>query len=122
MLNVSHALDAYTKTRTVSASPLDLVIMLYEGATDFLDKAAIAINIKEVQTKIKYLDKTMKIIEELLYSLNHEAGGEIAINLQDLYIYMMKELTLANLKNDAEKVRHVESLLKELLSAWKAIR
>lgn len=122
MLNVSQALDVYTKTRTVTASPLDLVIMLYEGAIEFLDKAAIAINMKEVQTKIKYLDRTMKIIEELLYSLNLEAGGEIAINLQDLYIYMMRELTLANLKNDAEKVRHVESLLKELLSAWKAIR
>lgn len=122
MLNVSQALDVYTKTRTVTASPLDLVIMLYEGAIEFLDKAAIAINMKEVQTKIKYLDRTMKIIEELLYSLNLEAGGEIAINLQDLYIYMMRELTLANLKNDAEKVRHVEYLLKELLSAWKAIR
>lgn len=121
MTDAAYALNAYTQAKTTAADPLNLVIMLYYGAIEFLDKAAVAINMKEIQTKIKYIDKTVAIIEELLKSLNLETGGEIALNLQDLYVYMMKELTLANIHNDAEKVRHVESLLKEIVTAWRQV-
>ena len=122
MSNASYALNAYTQSKTAVASPVDLVIMLYDGAIDYLDKAATAVNMKETKEKIKYIDKTVAIIDELLKSLNLEAGGEIATNLQDLYIYMMRELTMANLQNDAEKIKHVESLMRELVSAWRQIR
>ena len=122
MLNVSHAVNAYKQTATVTATPLDLVIMLYEGAIDSIDKSVTAINNKDIHAKIRYIDKSIKIIEELLYSLNLEIGGEIAYNLQDLYLHMMLELTIANGLNDASKARHVESLLKELLEGWKQIR
>ncbi|HZX48167.1 MAG: flagellar export chaperone FliS [Thermodesulfovibrio sp. RBG_19FT_COMBO_42_12] len=121
MTNVTHALNAYTQAKTSAANPLDLVIMLYDGATDFLNKASTAINMKETQTKIKYIDKTMSIIEELLNSLNIDEGGEVAINLQSLYLYMLRELTIANLHNDAEKVRHIESLFKEIGAAWRQV-
>ena len=122
MLNVSHAVNAYKQTVTATATPLDLVIMLYEGAIDSIDKSVTAINNKDIHTKIRYIDKSIKIIEELLYSLNLEIGGEIAYNLQDLYLHMMLQLTIANGLNDASKARHVESLLKELLEGWKHIR
>lgn len=122
MLNVSHAVNAYKQSVTVTATPIDLIIMLYEGAIDSIDKSVTAINNKDIHTKIRYIDKSIKIIEELLYSLNLEIGGEIAINLQDLYLHMMLELTIANGLNDASKARHVESLLKELLEGWKHIR
>ncbi len=122
MSNAAYALNAYTQSKTAVASPVDLVIMLYDGAIDYLDKAATAVNMKETKEKIKYIDKTVAIIDELLKSLNLEAGGEIAVNLQDLYIYMMRELTMANLQNDAGKIKHVESLLRELVSAWRQIR
>jgi len=122
MLNVSHAVNAYKQTATVTATPLDLVIMLYEGAIDSIDKSVTAINNKDIHAKIRYIDKSIKIIEELLYSLNLEIGGEIAYNLQDLYLHMMLHLTIANGLNDASEARHVESLLKELLEGWKQIR
>lgn len=121
MTNATYALNAYTQAKTTAASPLDLVIMLYDGAIEFLNKASTAINMKETQAKIKYIDKTMSIIEELLYSLNIDDGGEIAVNLQNLYLYMQKELTIANLHNDAEKVRHIESLFKEIGTAWRQV-
>lgn len=123
MVNTAHALNAYTQTKVQTTSnPLDLIVMLYDGAIDFLDKASAAINMKETQVKIRYIDKTMAIIDELLHSLNIEAGGDVALNLQDLYVYMMKELLLANLKNDGDKVRQVASLLKELRTAWAGIK
>ena len=122
MSNEAYALNAYIQSKTAIASPVDLIIMLYDGAINYLDKAATAVNMKKKQEKIIYIDKTVAIIGELLKSLNYESGEEIATNLQDLYIYMLRELAIANLKNDAGKIKHVGSLLMELSSAWRQIR
>lgn len=122
MINVMNALNAYTQNKTVAATPLDLIIMLYDGAIESLNKAATSITMKETQIKIKHINRAVAIIDELNRSLNFEAGGEIANNLQELYLYMMKELTLANLRNDIGKINHVESILKELVTAWRHIR
>lgn len=123
MVNAAYALNAYTQTKvTTTYNPVELVIMLYDGAIDFLDKAATAINMREVPIKIKYIDKAIAIIEELLNALNLEVGGEIALNLQNLYLHMMRELVLANAKNDGNRVKHVIGLLKELRGAWIQIK
>ncbi len=55
---------------------------------------------KQIQIKVGCIDKALAILEELLLSLDIEVGGEMAIQLQDLYYYMMREITLANLGND----------------------
>ena len=123
MVNAAYALNAYTQTKvTTTYNPVELVVMLYDGAIDFLDKAATAINMREVPIKIKYIDKAIAIIEELLNALNLEVGGEIALNLQNLYLHMMRELVLANAKNDENKIKHVINLLKELREAWVQIK
>ncbi len=132
MVNTAYAHNAYTQARVrTTDNPVELVIMLYDGAIDFLDKAATAMNMQEINpvrdvslngVKIKYIDKSMAIIEELLNSLNLEAGGEIALNLQQLYLYMTRELVLANVENDINKIKHVINLLKELREAWVQIK
>ncbi len=119
MVNTAYALNAYTQTKVATAvSPVDLVIMLYDGAIGFLEKAVIGIEIRDTQIKIQYITKTFTIIEELDRSLNLEAGGQVAVNLADLYFYMMRELVLANLENDAIKIKHIIGLLKGLREAW----
>jgi flagellar secretion chaperone FliS len=123
MVNTAYAMNAYTESKVLySQNPMELVIMLYDGAIEFLEKAAKAIVMKEVPIKIKYIDKTMNIIQELLNSLNMEIGEDIAVNLEELYGYMMRELFFANVKNDEQKISQVIDLLKELRSAWIEIK
>ncbi|MFZ5998494.1 MAG: flagellar export chaperone FliS [Nitrospirota bacterium] len=123
MLNAAYAHNAYTQTKVKTTyNPVELVIMLYDGAIEFLDKAITATTKKEIETKIKYIDKTMAIIEELHNALDLEKGGDVARNLQDLYVYMMRELVLANADNDAVKMEHIAGLLKPLREGWVSIR
>lgn len=123
MRNQSYAHNAYTQTKISTAvKPVDIVIMLYEGAIEFLERSVSAISMKEVQVKLKYVDKTLAIIQELLTSLNMELGGEVALNLKAIYIYMLREIAIANAKNDIEKLKHVISLLKTVKEGWTAIR
>src|SRR5271169_5423762 len=104
MVNTAYALNSYTQARVVGGSPVELIIALYDGAIEFLIKAATGITLKNLQVKLKYIDRALAIIQELNRSLNMDAGGEVAVNLRDLYTHMMLELVLANAENDAAKL------------------
>lgn len=122
-MTLTYAQNAYTKTRVnTSAAPIDLVIMLYDGAIEYLQKSVYYIKEGDIQRKIEHLSRARAIIEELLSSLNKDIGGEVAENLESLYLYMLIELAKANARNDIAKIREVENLLIELRSAWRAIR
>jgi flagellar protein FliS len=54
-------------------------------------------------------------------SLDMNAGGEIARNLEDLYDYMERRLTAANVESSVEMLDEVASLLKQIKEAWDAI-
>ena len=124
MENVGYALNAYTQSNVAAAAdnPVDLIIMLYDGAVEFLNKAATAVNMKQLKIKIRYIDKSFAIIQELDNSLNYEAGGAVAANLHNLYFYMLRELVMANLHNDSAKLLHIAALLRELREGWVQIR
>ncbi|MDZ4201229.1 MAG: flagellar export chaperone FliS [Gallionella sp.] len=115
MINQAYALNSYTQARAVTAiDPLELIVMLYDGAIDSLEKSVEAINRKDIPAKLKNIDKTLAILEELEGSLNMEAGGRVSENLQQLYQYIMKELVAANLKNDQLRIRKAINLLEDL--------
>ncbi len=125
MVYAKQALNAYTQAKVETAKhPVEYVIMLYEGAIESLDKALTSIKMREMQTKVKYLNKAMAMIEGLLSSLNLEACGEsdVALNLEGLYIHMMKEITAANINNNENKIAGVINLLEELKGAWVEVK
>ncbi len=122
-MNTAYAQNTYTDTMVATtANPLDLIIQLYDGAISRLSKATFCIKKGDTSQKTHYITRTISIIEELLASLNMEEGGEVAANLQGLYVHMLQELTIANANNDVQKIKQVEALLKELRGAWKEIR
>ncbi|MBI5598591.1 MAG: flagellar export chaperone FliS [Deltaproteobacteria bacterium] len=126
MTSLQYAKNAYANTTVNTSSSLDLVVLLYDGAIGHLGMAAYYMEKGNISQKVYYLSKAMAMVEELLISINTEIGGdagrEIAENLQDLYVYMLRELAVANATDDAAKVKNVEGLLKELKSAWDAVR
>ncbi|KAF0178038.1 MAG: flagellar biosynthetic protein FliS [Nitrospirae bacterium] len=105
-----------------TTDPLELVILLYDGAIESLEKAAVAAAGGQIALKLRFADKAIAIIDELLNSLNPEVGGEVAENLMNLYLYMMREITLANARNDADRMQQVSSLLRQLRESWVSIR
>ena len=117
-----YATNAYANTNVNTARPVDLVVMLYDGAIDYLNRTSYHMSQKDFSKKAEYISKAINIIGELAASLNMEEGKDIAKNLQDLYIYMLNTITSANIENNVEKINHVVGLLKNLRSAWQGIR
>ncbi len=108
----------YQMNAIETASPLMLIIMLYDEAIKCLKYAKIDMLNKNKEGQNAKLIKVQKILTELTVSLNMEAGGTIAQNLKALYTYMHSSLVDANINNKPEKIDEIHHLLVELRSSW----
>lgn len=119
-LNKAYQQDAL-EASIYGASPVGLIVMLYEGAISALRKAQSEIARNNYIGKGHFIGKSMEIINGLDNVLNLEKGGEVTANLRELYIYMKHRLGVANMKNDADILEEVITLLDELLDAWRQL-
>lgn len=103
------------------ASPYRVVQMLLAGALERLAKARLAIEQQQLAQRGELVGKTISIIQQLQASLDSEAGGEVAINLDNLYDFMVRELMLANSENSSERLENVSQLLRDIKESWDAI-
>jgi len=106
-------LDLQSKTET--ASPHQLIKMLIDGALVRVKAAAGHMERNETVEKATLIGKSIAIIDGLRSSLNMEKGGDISQNLDDLYIYMSKQLLLANAEN---KIEYLNEVIK---NSWDSI-
>lgn len=102
-----------------SASPHGLIVMLYDGAIEAIRKAKLYLEMNDIEMKAKSLDKALRIIKDgLTAALDVNAGGALAEQLLSLYDYISKEIILANVQNNAERMDVCMNLLTDLRSAW----
>lgn len=113
--------NEYKKTQITTANQGKLIVMLYDGAIKFLNIAIENMTPKTYDVANTNIIKAQDIITELLLSLNMKDGGEISQNLFNLYLYFKKALLEANIKKDAEMIKTVLKLIKELRDAWDKI-
>jgi len=113
----------YRANAILTASPGQLVLMLYDGALKALALAREAFARPEdeprrIATINEQLLKAQAIINELQSGLNLEAGGEFARTMHRLYDYHNRRLLEANIRKREEPVIEVENLVRELRDAW----
>lgn len=112
---------AYQDNAVTTQSKGRLVVLLYDGAIKFLKLAVKEIESGNFEAKGQYINRAQDIINELNAVLDVEAGGEIATNLRNLYVFMSNRLAEANVKRDVSMIEDVIRLLEELNQGWKAI-
>jgi len=110
--------DSYRKTQIDTASPEALILMLYDGALRFIAQAEDAFEAKNNEQISNSLLRVQAIITELMTSLDKEKGGEIATNLERLYLFFLEKLTDSNLKKNPEPMRQVKPLIEDLRNTW----
>ncbi|QYY27913.1 MULTISPECIES: flagellar export chaperone FliS [Cupriavidus] len=120
------AINAYAQvgvqTGAMSASPIKLITMLYDGARAAIARAKFHLENGEIVARGNAISKAIDIVDNGLRAvLDHEAGGEISANLESLYEYMVRRLMLANLHSDGDMLDEVDRLLESLASAWAQI-
>ncbi|MCC7413392.1 MAG: flagellar export chaperone FliS [Gammaproteobacteria bacterium] len=109
------------QTGIEAASPHRLIVMLMDGALARIASAQGHLERGEIAAKGACISMAISIIDGLRGSLDRQAGGALAANLDELYRYMGERLLGANLKNDADALGEVRRLLGEIRGAWVAI-
>jgi flagellar protein FliS len=105
----------------MTASPGQLVVMLYDGALRFLLQAATAMRADEHLVCDQKLRRAEAIIDELHMVLDKDRGGEIASRLEGIYVFCKRHLIEARIERDAGMIDKVSELLGELREAWAQI-
>jgi flagellar secretion chaperone FliS len=116
---MSNAYNKYKKTSVLSASREQILLMLYEAAIKFTKLAIQATEEKKIAERGHNIIRAFDIIVELQATLDHKVGGELAMQLEQLYVYMMEQYTKANLKGDPEPLRSNLKVLENLYEGWK---
>ncbi len=113
----------YRQVATQTASPGQLVLMLYEGAIGFLERAVHGFSLDDPtecnQTIGNNILRAQAILEELDRSLDVSAGGEFALNLRRLYNYLDRRLMESNRSKKPEGIQEVIQRLSVLRDAWR---
>ena len=112
--------NVYRESAVLTATPEQLVVMLYDGANRFLAQSAVAMRESRPAIAGEKLRRAEAIIDELLATLDVTVG-EIADRLQALYLFFKEHLMAARLKQDAGKVDEVAHFMRELRSSWAAV-
>ena len=114
----SNVFDAYRQTSVHCASPVGLVVMLYDSALSSLYQAMKAIETGNIEERTNALNHVTRIVCHLQGTLDLEAGGEVAKTLSDFYTYARARILEAGIKNSRSHIAELSLHMSELRNAW----
>jgi flagellar protein FliS len=113
--------QAYRENAVLSATPEQLVVMLYDGAQRFLRQAGKAMRGGEIERTHNALRRAEMIVAHLDGVLDYEQGEPIASQLHPIYRFCLTHLRRARMDQDIGKLEEVAGLLGELRESWAEI-
>ena len=115
-------LQSYKTISLETAPPGQLVLMLFDGAIKFLERAKLGFGIEDPvemnETVHNNITRAQDIINELNSTLNMDQGGEIAVVMRDLYVYLDNRLFESNIRKELEGVQEVIDRLSTVQAGW----
>ncbi len=115
-----HGYQNYIEGEVMAASPVMLIQMLYDGALDSIVEARRSVLVGDTRARVRAINKTFRMVTELLAILNHDGGGDLSRNLSALYGWILRLLIEANVKQIEAPLLQAEALLSTIAGAWKA--
>jgi flagellar protein FliS len=110
----------YQEVQVLSASPAELVVMVYDHLLSNLVKASRSpgSSPQELEQRSKALSVSRAAVAELLATLDAEKGGEIAYTLRSLYAFFLVELSTLGVSPDGDRLERLTRMVQELREAF----
>lgn len=109
---------AYKQSAVETSTPDKLLLMLFNGGIKFLHQAQAALGRSDFAQADVYMGKVQDILTELMMTLDMEKGGQLSVNLYQLYDFYRKELIAANMKKDETILTPVLEFFQEFREIW----
>lgn len=114
-------ISQYQEVAVRSASPGQLVVMVYDHLLLNLRRARLAVEQGNVELRVTSLDRARQALGELVATLDHERGGELARQLSGLYAFLLGELADIGMRPEAARIDRVVAMTTELREAFASI-
>ena len=115
----SNRANMYMRNAVMTASPAELVLMLYDGAIRFCNMAIMAMEKKDVEGAHNNIRKAENIITELRGSLDRKYP--VWEDFERVYEYIYRRLVEANMQKDPEIVEDALKYIREMRDTWKEV-
>lgn len=112
------AYQKYKTTSVQSASREKILLMLYEGCIKFIKMAITACEQKKIADRGLNIGRAYDIVMELNNTLDHKVGGDLARDLEQLYMFVTEQLTQGNIKGDPGHLQHALKVMETLYDGW----
>jgi flagellar protein FliS len=116
-----NASNAYRKADVHTCSQKELILRLYQGLDRYLRTAQAAMRNRQIEAAHAQSEKAKDIITELLYTLNLEAGGDLALQLRDLYVFLIAQVVEANLRKEPLIIDGILPVIATLRDGWQQV-
>jgi flagellar protein FliS len=113
--------EAYRRVEAQSRSPLELVVMMYDGAIAAVTEATAAARRGDLRGRGSAVSKALSIVGALQENLNLTDGGDVAAELDRLYRYVTSRLLDVTTKHDVGALAEVHKLLTVVRDGWSEI-
>lgn len=117
MTTLAHQ-NKYKSTQISTASSVKIIVLLYDGAINFLEQSKIKIKERDFKLKGVYLSKASRIVAELNSALDAKVDKKLVENLQSLYEFVNYQILQANLKNEIVFIDNAINILKTIKESW----
>lgn len=117
-MSYSRQASRYRETEVLTATPGQLVVLLYDHMLASLRRARVAMEAHDTDLQSECLEKGRTVLTELLVTLDREKGGEVAANLGALYAFLLGELVQVGVRSDVRRLDRVTNMIAELRDAF----
>lgn len=108
----------YRETEVLTATPGQLVVLLYDHLLLSLRRARTAMDARDIEAQGVCLEKGRDVLTELLVTLDRDRGGEVASNLAALYSFLLGELVQVGIRGDVARLHRVTGMISDLRDAF----
>lgn len=113
--------EQYFENSVITATPLELVTLLYRCALEGIAEARQCLMLGDIVGRVRPVNRAYDAVNELMLSLDHEAGGDLSRNLSELYGYISQQLILGHSQQSDERFAEAARLLSTLLESWQQL-
>ena len=117
----ARGINSYRQAELQSRTPLELVVMLYDGALRFSGQAREAMLVRDIQRRRVNINRAMDIVSELQNTLDMDAGGKLSRDLDALYSYVRDRMLEASIRQDIRPLDEAIRILGTLREGWAGI-
>ena len=118
---VTNPYESYVENSVLTATPLELVTMLYRCAIDSVEEARRCMAVGDIAGRVRPINRAFDAVTELNLSLDFTQGGDMARRLADLYAYISQKIIVGHANQSDEALAEASRLLGTMLESWQDI-